>query len=333
MKYRLLLFMILVIMLPSTVIASDFSIGVPKQVSVEIQDSTSDSFILKWKEDLNISEMALKDEYKGKVFTQVNVYIRAGDKVNTKDLTFKFDGIQKNSEGLYQIVLTPDQIGIETQNIDLMGSSYSFKIRHGIRMQDILGSFSILGGYSPSTSIGLIYPYNYASQWAIEELNQAVNSGLLIDDIKSNMKETITREEFSALMVNLYEKTTNDIIVFNEVPFIDTSNPDISKAFELGIVSGYEDKTFRPRNPITRQDIAVIMMRTLKKIDTSLDTAIYPSQNNEGIKEYAYDSMIFLNQKQIFKGDENGKLNPFTLITREQSVLLVLRAFDTFIEE
>ena len=333
MKYTLLFFMILIIIIPTIVIASDFSIGVPKQVSVEIQDSISDSFLLKWSDDPNVSEIALKTEYKGKVFTQINVYVRVGDKVYTKDLTFNFEDITKTAGGLSQITLTPDQIDISTQNIDLMESAYSFKIRHGIRMKDILGSFNILGGYSPSTSIGLIYPYNYASPWAIEELNKAVNKGLLIDDIKSNMKEIITREEFSSLMVNFYEKATNDVIEPFESPFLDTTNPEVSKAFQLGIVSGYEDKTFRPRNPITRQDIAVIILRTLKIADPSLDARIYPTDNSEGIKDYAYDSMIFLNQKQIFKGDENAKLNPFQQITREQSVLLVLRAFDTFIDE
>lgn len=332
MKYILLLFMILIIIIPTSVIASDFSIGVPKQVSVEVQDSSSDSFLLKWNDDSKVSEMALKEEYKGKVFTQINVYIRIGDQVYTRDLTFNIEDIAKSADGLSQITLSPDQIGIQKQNINLMESSYSFKIRHGMRMQDILGSFSILGGYSPSTSIGLIYPYNYASQWAIEELNNAVNSGLLIDEIKSNMKETITRQEFSALMVNFYEKTTNDIVETSESPFMDTANVQVSKAYKLGIVSGYEDGTFRPRNPITRQDISLVLLRTLKIIDPSLDTSIYPVENKEGIKDYAYDSMIFLNQKGIFKGDENGKLNPFNQITREQSVLLVLRAFHTFID-
>lgn len=328
-----LLFFIILILIPTNVIASDFSIGVPKQVSVEIQDSISDSFLLKWSDDPRVSEMALKEEYKGKVFTQINVYVRVGSKVYIKDLTFNFDDITKTAEGLSKITLTPDQIDIPTQNIDLMGSAYSFKIRHGIRMKDILGSFIITGAYSPSTSIGLIYPYNYASPWAIEELDRAVNKGLLIDDIKSNMKEIITREEFSSLMVNFYEKATNNLIEPFVSPFSDTINPEVLKAFKLGIVSGYRDKTFRPRNPITRQDVAVVTLRTLKIINPSLDTSIYPTDNSEGIKDYAFDSMMFLNQKNLFKGDENAKLNPLQQITREESVLLVLRAYDKFIRE
>lgn len=333
MKYKLLLIMILVIIIPTRVMASDFSIGMPKQVSVEIQDSTNDYFLLKWKDDPKISEIALKEQYKGKVFTQINIYIRVGDEISTKDIIFNFDDIPKTAEGLSQIKLNPEQIGLLSQNIDLMGSAYSFKIKHEIRMNDILGSFSIFGGYSPSTSIGLIYPYNYASPWAIEELNLASNLGLLIDDIKSNMKETITREEFSSLMVNFYEKATSQIIDPPKSPFSDTSNIEVSKAYKLGIISGYEDKTFRPRNPITRQDIALIIMRTLKTIDPNLDTTIYTTDNKERIKDYAYTSMIFLNQKQVFKGDQYGKLNPFNQITREQSVLLILRVFETFIKD
>lgn len=332
MKYKLLFLLVLILLIPSNILASDFSIGVPKQVSVEIQDSTSDSFLLKWKDDPKASEIGSRPEYKEKIFTQINIYIRVGDTISIKDITYNFNEIPKSSQGLSQITLVPDQLGIKDQNIDLMGSAYSFKIRHGIRMSDILGSFSILGGYSPSTSIGLIYPYNYASPWAVEELNKAVNAGLIIDDIKSNLKENITREEFSALMVNFYEKATNDTIDPIESPFSDTKNIEVSKAYKLGIVSGYEDKTFRPKNPITRQDIAVIILRSLKLLEPSLDTTIYPTDNKEGIKDYAYNSMIYLNQKQIFKGDENARLNPFNQITREESVLLLLRAMDKFID-
>ena len=102
-------------------------------------------------------------------------------------------------------------------------------------------------------------------------------------------------------MVNFYEKATNDTIDPIESPFSDTKNIEVSKAYKLGIVSGYEDKTFRPKNPITRQDIAVIILRSLKLLEPSLDTTIYPTDNKEGIKDYAYNSMIYLNQKQIFQ--------------------------------
>lgn len=332
MKKKLLFFLILIIILPISVGANDFSIGTPKQVSAEIQDGTSDYFLLKWRDDPKVLALLLKDDYKNKVFTQVNIYIRNGDTISIKDITYNLDTIPKIEGGLSQIVLTPSQVGIENENVDLMEGAYSFKIRYGIRMQDILGSFNILGTYSPFTSIGLMYPYNYASPWAIEELNDSVSKELIIDEIKSNMKENITREDFSSLMVNFYEKVTKTSLDSSESPFMDTINPQVSKAFSLGIVSGFGDNTFRPKNSITRQDIAVMIVRTLKIIDPSLDTSVYANDNQEGIKDYAYESLIFLNQKQVFKGDQYSKLQPFKQITREESVLLLLRAMDTFID-
>lgn len=331
MKSKFLLVAILLIMVTNKALAVDLSLGPPRQVSVEIKDSTSDSFLLKWKDDKSAQEISLQDAYKEKIFTQVNIYIRQGDDISIKDITYNFIDILKNSEGLSQISLIPEQLGLLDKNIDLLESAYSFKIRHGIRMSDILGSFSILGPYSPSTSIGLIYPYNYASPWAIKELNMAENAGLITDEISTNMKETISREEFSSLMVNFYEKATNKVIDTSKAPFLDTESIGVSKAYNLGIVSGYEDKTFRPKNPITRQDIGVIILRTLKTIDPSLDTRIQVVENNEGIKDYAYESMIYLKEKQIFKGDENARLNPYQQITREESVLLLLRALNEFI--
>lgn len=41
--------------------------------------------------------------------------------------------------------------------------------------------------------------------------------------------------------------------------------PQIGKAVNAGIISGYEDGTFRPQEPITRAEVAAMIYRILKQ--------------------------------------------------------------------
>lgn len=73
------------------------------------------------------------------------------------------------------------------------------------------------------------------------------------------MNKAITREEVVALMDCFlkYESA--------EVDFTDIENSNfkesILKAYESGLINGYPDGTFRPNNPITRAEMAVILSR------------------------------------------------------------------------
>lgn len=52
------------------------------------------------------------------------------------------------------------------------------------------------------------------------------------------MSAPITREEFCEVAVRLYEKSTGKEATYNDSSaFSDTKNPEIFKAYELGIVN------------------------------------------------------------------------------------------------
>ena len=81
--------------------------------------------------------------------------------------------------------------------------------------------------------------------WCIQmgnpELDKAAEYGLITSSIKDKMSEPITREEFLELAVLLYEKTTKETAQPESPnPFTDSNNPEVLKAYKIGIVTGWE---------------------------------------------------------------------------------------------
>ena len=83
--------------------------------------------------------------------------------------------------------------------------------------------------------------------------------------------------------------------------FTDTQNPEILKAFQLGIVNGVGQGKFAPGNPISRQEIATMLLRTVKAAVPQLntDTANAPSfVDSADIADWARElSLIHISRK------------------------------------
>jgi hypothetical protein len=116
--------------------------------------------------------------------------------------------------------------------------------------------------------------YQGASQWAVPELDKAVEYGLITDRIRNQMNAPITREEFAEIAVKLYEEGTGDVVEASSTGvFTDTSNPEIIKAYDLGIVSGTDEvrRLFSPHALITREQVATMMYRTIQAMGALKD--------------------------------------------------------------
>lgn len=180
--------------------------------------------------------------------------------------------------------------------------------------------------------------YQGASDWAISELDKAVSYGLITNRIKNNMKAPITREEFSEVVVKLYEKYTGTQAVYTPpAPFADTDNIEIYKANQLGIVFGTntEKKLFTPNNSITREQIAAMLFRAIKKMAPEADLSTEGAESfvdiNNIYKNFL-ESVKFLNKNGIMKAN-NGKIGPTDTASREQAVMMAVRIYEKYIKE
>jgi len=179
------------------------------------------------------------------------------------------------------------------------------------------------------------------SNWAQSEVDEARNKGLVLPEADDNFQDYITRELFCKLIVNLVEQATGEPITITIVnPFEDTNNTEIIKANQLGIVNGMTLTEFGPDLLITREQVAAMMMRAARKLDSLMDhhfTQIMwagsPPEfaDQEQISSWALDDIQVANALNIMKGVGDNKIDPKGNTTIEQSILLILRVFNEYL--
>lgn len=196
--------------------------------------------------------------------------------------------------------------------------------------------FTVSGAAAPSTDLeagdeGL-------SGWAAPEVNKAKDENLVTDKVMAEFPKDITREEFCELAVLLYEKMTGKKAEPASVnPFSDTTNPEILKAYNLKIVGGVGEGKFAPNNKVTRQEISVMLLRTLQAVmpNVAVKAEFKDKFHDESdIAPWALEAVKFMNGNGVLNGSASGDGGSYILpngnTTREQAILLVLRVYNAF---
>ena len=100
---------------------------------------------------------------------------------------------------------------------------------------------------------------NAPSAWAAEQVNIAIADGLVPLSLRQRYTQAITRAEFAALAVALYEHQRGEIA--GRVAFNDTIDVNVQKAAHIGVVTGVGENRFDPRGAYTIEQSIVTIMR------------------------------------------------------------------------
>ncbi|MDK8182739.1 S-layer homology domain-containing protein [Paenibacillus sp. UMB4589-SE434] len=90
------------------------------------------------------------------------------------------------------------------------------------------------------------------------------------------------------------------------------------------VINGYEDRTFRPNNSITRAEFAVLLDRLLQLEGAASAPGFTDKQS---IPDWAAASIYRLYNRAIVKGYDNGQFKPHAIITRAEMAAMIYRAF------
>ncbi len=177
------------------------------------------------------------------------------------------------------------------------------------------------------------------SGWAIPGYQSASEAGLVSYSVVSNnLKDSVTREEFCELAMNLYKKLTNeDLLEPMGSPFEDTDSVAVAQAYSYGIVNGTSDTTFTPDRLVTREEMAKMLVSTLTaseivfNIADGTDTA-YVSAFTDGSKvsSWAMSSINTALNYELMTGVSDTTLEPLTATSREQAIVSVNRSYEKF---
>ncbi|WP_346200251.1 S-layer homology domain-containing protein [Caldifermentibacillus hisashii] len=89
-----------------------------------------------------------------------------------------------------------------------------------------------------------------------------------------------------------------------------------------GILNGFDDGTFKPNDPVLREQAAKILATALK-LDTT-GTENYPDVSPDN---WSYKYIVAVTKAGIFGGDEKGNFNPFANLTRQEAAKIIVEAF------
>ena len=175
---------------------------------------------------------------------------------------------------------------------------------------------------------------DYADHWAADMIDIAVSKGWVNGYPDNTFKpdNTLTRADFVTLLARLSGETLDSAASspFPDVPVNEYYAASVSWAVSAGIISGFEDGTFRPTDAITREQMAHIMTLYLKhkgmQIQSSDDAAALIPDLDQ-IQSWAKDDVLFCYANGLLNGRGEGFV-PQGNATRAEACTILLRMHD-----
>ncbi len=234
--------------------------------------------------------------------------------------------------------------------LDLTDNTIYFRMRFAVRDDDLNTVYS---DWTPVFTVGkkVDDEVNFnASDWAKPELEQAEELGLIPDCLDgADLKEDITRAEFAAVCVKVYESLAGTPALPAVInPFTDCSDLEVLKAYNTGITNGTSGTTFTPNGLLNREQAATMLTRTFKRVTMpgwtlstdSQFTLTYqkpaPFADDKDISAYAKDSVYFMAANKIVGGVGGNRFAPrnttdkqtaegYANATREAALIIAVR--------
>lgn len=177
------------------------------------------------------------------------------------------------------------------------------------------------------------------SNWALAAVEWFKDNGYADSSFFSDYQKPLTRQEAAMLFVKAYDffapgssavQTGEDAYSFAD-KYTTEYRDYIEKAYELGIIKGYGDNTFGALDPVTREQMSVMIVRFLDKLAPGeFDYGKYSSYisnfaDDEDISVWAKGPLLYLNHMGIIRGVSGNRIDPKGHVTREQAMVIVNR--------
>jgi murein DD-endopeptidase MepM/ murein hydrolase activator NlpD len=290
------------------------------------------------------------------VYAEIAVYVRKGETVQRGALigsTKAFNGTQGSTRGNQmlhlEVYLGRDRSGRAVTGSIIGANSNTYHHvtpRHGgtfgrradlidpsgVRMLSSIRTLSLAEvpdtlAYNNDALIEPLLNIGTASIWAQESLQNAHMLGLIPTRLQDSYTQAITRAEFTALAVALYETVTGREIT-ERMFFVDTNDVNVQKMGALGVIVGVGNNRFSPNDTLTREQAAVILTRLAEVIGKPLPPMTATFADNANISSWAIAQVGKVQGAGIMSGVGNNSFAPQSTYTREQSIVTILRLFD-----
>lgn len=198
--------------------------------------------------------------------------------------------------------------------------------------------------YAPHNSLYLIVEKegmtfaDSQGHWAQDSIERLTSKFIIqgVGDSRFEPAAEITRAEFTTFIVRSLglSMAQDNAIEFKDVPEGSWYGPAVAAAVRAGLIYGYEDGTFRPDQPIRREELAVLIGRALafaqpptsaQGDDSDAEGALYSFMDRADIALWATQDIETLVQLGVIHGRSEDRFAPKEHASRAEAVVLLGR--------
>ena len=167
------------------------------------------------------------------------------------------------------------------------------------------------------------------NDWFYDVVLYAYENGLMTGTSADTFapNQTTTRGMIVSMLARLEGVTSAEDAGFADVAANDWYATAVNWAASVGVVNGYEDNTFRPNAPITREQMAAILYNyaDYKGYDVSARADLSDYADAADVSSWAEDVLSWANAEGLIKGMTTTTIAPQGETTRAQTAAMFER--------
>lgn len=165
--------------------------------------------------------------------------------------------------------------------------------------------------------------------WYADAVEQVFQAGWMTGTAEGTFSPDayVTRGMFAAVLHRMENKPAADSTPFFDVQQDSSWASAAAWAAETGIVTGFGDGSFRPEEPVTREQMAVMLWRYVKwrQCDSSNRDSLEGFQDADQISLYARDAVSWAAAEGLLRGRSEGMLAPKGTVSRGEAAVILTR--------
>lgn len=180
-----------------------------------------------------------------------------------------------------------------------------------------------MGAISVTAIPVVTYALDYDTHWAKEAIDKWSNNGVLkgYEDGTFKPSDEVTRGELAAIIVRVFGlSNTTGAQKYTDVESAKWYASDVAKVSAAGIMNDYEDDTFRPEAPATREEAAYAIAQAYQVAATDQESDF---TDQAQIADWAEDEIAALVAGGYLDGNPDGSFKPQGTLTRAEAVTMV----------
>ena len=189
--------------------------------------------------------------------------------------------------------------------------------------------------YARWEATGLPYQDISRDAWYFEAVSEATDRGLFQGTSETTFEPESTMNR--AMLATVIYRMAGSPAGAAKAPFTDVAAADwfadaVAWAYENGVVKGMSATSFAPLQEITREQLAVMLLRYagLCGYDTSARASLKDFADAAKVSDYAADAMQWAVANGILNGTDGKRLDPAGSATRAQCAAMLVRFLDKF---